>query len=120
MTPKQIYKNRVVGVDIGTIRTNYAIIDVRGNVIAENNFSTKDYPKVVQYVDKLTEAIVEITEANGGLGTIRSVGISGRSRGQVFDLFLIGRKAGYTSERLLFLCLVGGESWGHESWGQVA
>jgi len=72
-------KRRVIGVDIGTIRTSYAIIDVRGNVIAENNFSTKDYPKVEQYVDKLTGAIVEISEANGGLETIRSVGISAPS-----------------------------------------
>lgn len=72
-------KKRVIGVDIGTIRTNYAIIDVRGNVIAQDFFSTKDYPKVERYVDKLTEAIVEIAEANGGLMTIRSVGISGPS-----------------------------------------
>lgn len=72
-------KKRVIGVDIGTIRTNYAIIDVRGNVIAQDFFSTKDYPKVERYVDKLTEDIVEIAEANGGLMTIRSVGISGPS-----------------------------------------
>ena len=32
-----------------------------------------------RYVDKLTETIVEIAEANGGLETIRSVGISGPS-----------------------------------------
>lgn len=73
------FKKRVIGVDIGTIRTNYAIIDVRGNVIAKNYFYTKDYPKVERYVDKLTETIVEIAEANGGLETIRSVGISGPS-----------------------------------------
>ncbi len=76
---KRNIKKRVIGVDIGTIRTNYAIIDVRGNVIAQDFFSTKDYPKVERYVDKLTEAIVEIAEANGGLMTIRSVGISGPS-----------------------------------------
>ena len=69
-------KKRVVGVDIGTLRTNYAIIDVRGKLIAQNSFSTKNYPEVDRYVDKLTEAIVEIAEANGGLETIRSVGIS--------------------------------------------
>jgi glucokinase len=69
-------KKRVVGVDIGTLRTNYAIIDVRGKLIAQNSFSTKNYPEVDRYVDKLTEAIVEIAEANGGLMTIRSVGIS--------------------------------------------
>lgn len=72
-------KKRVVGVDIGTLRTNYAIIDVRGKLIDQNSFSTKNYPEVDRYVDKLTEAIVEIAEANGGLMTIRSVGISGPS-----------------------------------------
>lgn len=72
-------KKRVVGVDIGTLRTNYAIIDVRGKLVAQSSFSTKDYPEVDRYVDKLTEAIVEIAEANGGLMTIRSVGISGPS-----------------------------------------
>lgn len=72
-------KKRVVGVDIGTLRTNYAIIDVRGKLLAQSSFSTKDYPEVDRYVDKLTEAIVEIAEANGGLMTIRSVGISGPS-----------------------------------------
>ena len=69
-------KKRVIGVDIGNMRTTYAIVDVRGNVIAHENFSTRDYPDVNKYIDKLTEAIVEIAENNGGFDTIRSVGIS--------------------------------------------
>ena len=55
-------KKRVVGVDIGNRLTSYAIVDVRGNVIAHDSFATPDYP--------------EINEANGGYETIRSVGIS--------------------------------------------
>jgi glucokinase len=69
-------KKRVVGVDIGNMLTTYAIVDVRGNVIAHDSFPTVDYPDVNKYIDKLTEAIVEIAEANGGYDTIRSVGIS--------------------------------------------
>lgn len=69
-------KKRVIGVDIGNACTTYAIIDVRGNVIAHNSFPTPDYPDIHKYVDKLTEAIVEISEAHGGYETIRSVGIS--------------------------------------------
>ena len=69
-------KKRVVGVDIGNMRTTYAIVDVRGNVIAHDQFPTRDYPDINKYIDKLTESIVEISEANGGLETIRSVGIS--------------------------------------------
>jgi glucokinase len=69
-------KKRVIGVDIGTINTTYAIIDVRGNVIASNRFATTDYPDVAGYIEKLTEAIIEISEANGGYDTIRSIGVS--------------------------------------------
>ena len=69
-------KKRVIGVDIGNMTTTYAIVDVRGNVIASNRFATSDYPDINRYIDKLTESIIEIAEANGGYETIRSVGIS--------------------------------------------
>ena len=69
-------KKRVVGVDIGNRLTSYAIVDVRGNVIAHDSFATPDYPEINHYVDKLTESIITISEANGGYETIRSVGIS--------------------------------------------
>lgn len=69
-------KRRVIGVDIGNMLTTYAIVDIRGNVIAHGNFQTPDYPDINRYIGKLTEVIVEISEANGGFETIRSVGIS--------------------------------------------
>lgn len=69
-------KRRVIGVDIGNMLTTYAIVDIRGNVIAHGNFPTPDYPDINRYIGKLTEVIVEISEANGGFETIRSVGIS--------------------------------------------
>lgn len=69
-------KKRVVGVDIGNARTTYAIVDVRGNVIAHDSFPTSDYPDITKFVEKLTESIVKIAEDNGGYETIRSVGIS--------------------------------------------
>jgi len=69
-------KKRVIGVDIGNARTNYAIVDVRGNVVAHDVFLTSDYPDINNYVEKLTESIVTIAEENGGYDTIRSVGIS--------------------------------------------
>ena len=43
-------KTRVVGVDISMERTTYAIVDVRGNIIAEGHFETLDYPDVNNYV----------------------------------------------------------------------
>ena len=72
-------KKRVIGIDIGTIRTTYAIVDVRGNVIAIDQFLTSDYPEISGYIDKLTESVIGLAEANGGYETIRSIGISSPS-----------------------------------------
>ena len=72
-------KTRVVGVDISMERTTYAIVDVRGNVIAEGHFETLDYPDVNNYVTALSEKIVMLVEENGGYETIRSIGISAPS-----------------------------------------
>ncbi len=69
-------KKRVVGVDIGTSLTSYAIVDVRGNVIAHDNFPTSDYPEIAGFTERLSESIMTIAEANGGYETIRSIGIS--------------------------------------------
>ena len=39
-------KSRVVGVDISNERTTYAIVDIRGNILAEESFPTYEYPNV--------------------------------------------------------------------------
>lgn len=44
-------KKRVIGVDIGNALTTYAIVDVRGNVIAIDSFPTSDYPDVAHYIE---------------------------------------------------------------------
>ena len=69
-------KKRVIGVDIGNACTNYAIVDIRGNVIAHDSFPTSDYTDINKFVEKLAECIITIAETNGGYDTIRSVGIS--------------------------------------------
>lgn len=71
-----IIKTRVVGVDISNAVTSYAIVDIRGNIIAMKEFPTKDYPDVNQFVLKLAENIITLSEENGGYESIRSVGIS--------------------------------------------
>jgi glucokinase len=68
-------KTRVVGVDIGVAVTTYAVIDLRGNIIAQENFSTRDYPNIDQYLAVLCERIVDLVERNGGYDSIRSVGV---------------------------------------------
>ena len=76
-------KSKVVGVDISNESTTYAIIDVRGNIIAEDSLSTEDYPDVNNFVTALSESIVTLVESNGGYETIRSVGVSAPSASSV-------------------------------------
>ena len=76
-------KSEVVGVDISIESTTYAIVDVRGNIIAEDSFPTVDYPDVNIFVSTLSEKIIELVEANGGYEKIRSIGMSSPSASSV-------------------------------------
>ena len=69
-------KTKVVGVDISIESTTYAMVDVRGNILAEDSFPTEDYPDVNNFVTALSEKIVTMVEQNGGYETIRSIGVS--------------------------------------------
>jgi glucokinase len=69
-------KTKVVGVDISIESTTYAMVDVRGNILAEDSFPTLDYPDVNNFVTALSENIVMMVEQNGGYETIRSIGVS--------------------------------------------
>ena len=71
-----VLKERVIGIDISNDVTTLAIVDVRGNIIAKDNFPTCDYQDINQYVNKLSETIVTLSEKNGGYEEIRSIGIS--------------------------------------------
>jgi len=72
-------KTRVVGIDIRESKTTYALVDVRGEIIAQDYFNTSDYPDVSDFVTELSERIVVLVEENGGYETVRSVGISAPS-----------------------------------------
>ena len=72
-------KKRVVGVDISLDKTSFAILDVRGNILANDSFPTEDYPEIGAFVAALSDGISNLIEANGGFETIRSVGISAPS-----------------------------------------
>ena len=68
-------KNRVVGIDIGVAITNYAVVDLRGEIIAHDSFSTLDYPSVDNYLATLCERVLNLVEENGGYEAMRSVGV---------------------------------------------
>lgn len=74
-----VVKKKVVGVDISLDATTYAVVDVRGNILAKESFPSEDYPEINNFVTALSEHIVEMVEANGGYESIRSVGISAHS-----------------------------------------
>ena len=76
-------KTKVVGVDISNESTTYAIVDIRGNILAEEYFQTSDYPDVNNFVTALSDKIVNMVEANGGYETIRSIGVSSPSASSV-------------------------------------
>ncbi len=71
----EMTKTRVVGVNISLESTTTAVVDVRGNVIAKDDFPTGDNPNVGDFASRLSENIVNLVEANGGYESIRSVGI---------------------------------------------
>lgn len=72
-------KDRVVGIDISKLTTTYAIVDIRGNILAKDQFPTVDYPDVNDYVAVLSEKLVTFMLENDAIGKVRSVGISAPS-----------------------------------------
>ena len=76
-------KTRVVGVDIRLERTTYALVDIRGYIIAQDHFVTTDYPDLNGYIAALSEKIIVLVEENGGYETVRSIGVSAPSASSV-------------------------------------
>ena len=72
-------KTRVVGIDIRENRTTYAVVSIRGEIIAQDHFCTADYPDLSEYVSVLCERVLTLVEESGGYEKIRSVGISAPS-----------------------------------------
>ena len=72
-------KTRVIGVDLALDFTTLAIVNIRGKVIAKDSFATTDTTNISNFVTVLYEKIMKLSEQNGGIDTIRSVGISAPS-----------------------------------------
>ncbi len=76
-------KTRVVGIDIRTDRTTFAVVDLRGEIVAQDYFLTTDYKEVNEFVTALCEKVLALVEEYGGYETIRSVGVSAPSASSV-------------------------------------
>lgn len=72
-------KTRVVGIDIREGRTTYAVVNIMGEILAQDHFYTSDFPDISTYVTELSERVLAMIEENGGYESIRSVGISAPS-----------------------------------------
>ena len=69
-------KDKVFAVQLALKRTSYAIVDIRGNILARDEFPTIEYDNVSDYVSALCEKLVDMMLANDAFGAIRSVGVS--------------------------------------------
>ncbi len=69
-------KKHVIGIDISNEQTTLAIVDVRGNIIAQSYFATATYPDISLFVARLTEEVITLAEGHVGYENIRSIGIS--------------------------------------------
>ena len=69
-------KNKVVGVVVGYDMATLAIVGVRGDIIARDSFYISTYHDINDFAGMLCEKITSLIAANGGMESIRSVGIS--------------------------------------------
>lgn len=72
-------KTKVIGVDISNDRTTYAVVDIRGNILAKEMFDTSEYADVNSFISVLSDRILAMIEENGGYDSIRSIGVSAPS-----------------------------------------
>lgn len=72
-------KTRVIGIDMRVDRTTYAVVDIRGEIVAQDYFLTTDYTDINDYISALSEKVIALAEENGGYDMIRSVGVSAPS-----------------------------------------
>ena len=76
-------KTRVVGIDIRIEKTTIALVDIRGDILAQDHFATSDYPDVNDFVTALSENIFALVEENGGYESVRSIGVSAPSASSI-------------------------------------
>lgn len=69
-------KTKVVGVDVGCEQTVFAIVDVRGNILTKESFPMSSMSNLNKFISVMCERLTTMIEQNGGLQSIRSIGIS--------------------------------------------
>lgn len=57
----------VAGVDIGGTNTVYGLVERTGNIVAEGNLKTTDYPEIHNFVSALADAITNLMKVKSGI-----------------------------------------------------
>jgi glucokinase len=57
----------VAGVDIGGTNTVYGLVERTGNIVAEGNLKTTDYPEIHNFVSSLADAITNLMKVKSGI-----------------------------------------------------
>lgn len=73
---KSSVKTKVIGVDIGYEQTVFAVVDVRGNILAKDVVAMDGMGNLSVFVATLCDHILALVEQHGGYESIRSLGIS--------------------------------------------
>jgi glucokinase len=68
-------KSKVIGINVDVATTTVAVVDLRGNIVAQDTIATQNYPNVNNFVEALSERVIMLAENNGGYESIRSVGM---------------------------------------------
>ena len=68
-------KSKVIGINVDTTTTTIAVVDLRGNILAQDYIPTQNFPNVNNFVEVLSERVITLAENNGGYENIRSVGM---------------------------------------------
>ena len=68
-------KSKVIGINVDITTTTIAVVDLRGNIVAQDSIPTQNFPNVNNFVEALSERVVMLAENNGGYENIRSVGM---------------------------------------------
>ena len=59
-------KSKVIGVNVDVATTTVAVVDLRGNIVAQDTIATQNYPNVNHFVEALSERVIMLAENNGG------------------------------------------------------
>lgn len=68
-------KSKVIGINVDTTTTTIAVVDLRGNIVAQDSIPTQNFPNVNNFVEALSERVITLAENNGSYENIRSVGM---------------------------------------------